>query len=358
MNYNDYRRKSKPVKVGPLVIGGQAPVTIQSMTNTDTSNFEATLAQVRALRAAGCELVRISVPKIEQAAVIARLKEADVGLPIVADIHYDYKIALACVDAGVDKIRINPGNIGASDRIKAVARACALHGVPIRIGVNGGSLESAVLAKYGRPCAEALAESALYHAALLEQQDFDDIIISIKSSDVKTMIDANRILAEKCAYPLHLGVTEAGGAHMGTLKNAAGIGALLAEGMGDTIRISLTADPCQEVIEGKNLLKALGLWQRPYVNLTSCPTCARTRVDIIRIVHELEQRIEKECHPSRPVHAAVMGCAVNGPGEAREADVGIAAGDGEGLLFKNGEKVRKIPEEQMINVLIEEINQF
>ncbi|MCI8589525.1 MAG: flavodoxin-dependent (E)-4-hydroxy-3-methylbut-2-enyl-diphosphate synthase [Clostridiales bacterium] len=358
MNYNEYRRKSRQVKVGGLYIGGNAPLSVQSMTNTNTGDVTATLAQVRALAASGCDLVRISIPSIEQAETIYQIKNAGVTLPLVADIHFDYKIALACVSAGVDKIRINPGNIGAKDRVRAVAKACAAKNIPIRIGVNGGSLEASLLAKYGKPCAEALAESALYHAALLEEVDFGDIILSIKSSDVKTMIEANRLLAEQCDYPLHLGVTEAGGAHMGTLKNAAGIGALLAQGIGDTLRVSLTADPCREGIEGTNLLKAMRLYDKPYVNLTSCPTCARTKVNLIDYVQTLEQRIETECHPSRPVHAAFMGCAVNGPGEAREADVGIAAGDGEGLLFKNGKAICKIPEEKMIDVLIEEINKY
>ncbi|MCI8332280.1 MAG: flavodoxin-dependent (E)-4-hydroxy-3-methylbut-2-enyl-diphosphate synthase [Clostridiales bacterium] len=358
MNYNEYRRKSRQVQVGGLYIGGDAPLSVQSMTNTDTGDVPATLAQVRALAASGCDLVRISIPSVEQAETIYKLKNAGVTLPLVADIHFDYKIALACVSAGVDKIRINPGNIGAKDRVRTVAKACAAKNIPIRIGVNGGSLEASILAKYGKPCAEALAESALYHAALLEEADFGDIILSIKSSDVKTMIEANRLLAEQCDYPLHLGVTEAGGVHMGTLKNAAGIGALLAEGIGDTLRISLTADPCREGIEGTNLLKAMGLYNKPYVNLTSCPTCARTKVNLISYVETLEKRIEAECHPSRPVHAAFMGCAVNGPGEAREADVGIAAGAGEGLLFKNGQAIGKIPEEKMMDVLIEEINKY
>lgn len=358
MDYNSYRRKTKEVKVGNVTIGGNAPVAVQSMTNTDTADYDATYAQIKALEGAGCNIVRVTVPTKEQVSTVYKLKCSDIRVPIVADIHFDYRIAIECAAAGIDKIRINPGNIGDDDRVKAVVDACTARNIPIRIGVNGGSLEKNILAKYGSPTAEAIAESALYHASLLERYDFDDIILSLKSSDVATMMAANRILAEKCGYPIHLGVTEAGGKHMGTVKNAIGIGSMLAEGIGDTIRVSLTADPLCEVEEGMNILRALGIAVGPYVNITSCPTCGRTKVDLIEMVRVLEERVKTECHPTRPVHAAVMGCVVNGPGEAREADVGIAGGIGEGLLFKNGETVEKVPEELIIDRLIEEINKF
>ena len=358
MKYSEYRRKTKEVCVGNVRIGGSAPVVVQSMTNTDTADFAATYRQIKTLEQAGCDIVRLTVPAIEQAETVYRLKCSDIRIPLVADIHFDYRIAVACAEAGIDKIRINPGNIGADEHVKEVVKACTAHNIPIRIGVNGGSLEKNILAKYGAPTAQALAESALYHASLLEKFDFEQIVLSIKSSDVRTMIEANRLLADQCEYPLHLGVTEAGGAHMGTLKNAAGIGALLADGIGDTIRVSLTADPLLEVTEGKNILKALCVEEKAYVNITSCPTCGRTGVDLISMVKELEDRVQRECHPSRPVHAAVMGCVVNGPGEAREADIGIAGGKGEALLFKHGKTVCKIPESEIINRLIEEINKL
>ncbi len=358
MEYNEYRRRSRKVKIGDIYIGGDAPVAVQSMTNTDTADFDATYKQIKKLESAGCDIVRITVPSVDFVKTVYKLKCSDVNIPIVADIHFDYKIAVECVAAGIDKIRINPGNIGSDEKVKAVVDACRSRNIPIRIGVNGGSLERSVLAKYGSPTADAIAESALYHASLLERFDFNDIVLSLKSSEVRTMMAANRILASKCDYPIHLGVTEAGTKHMGTLKNAVGIGGMLAEGIGDTLRVSLTADPVCEIAEGINILRSVGIAKGSYVNITSCPTCGRTKVDLIGLAEELERRALTECHPSRPVHAAVMGCVVNGPGEAREADVGIAGGIGEGLLFKGGEIIEKIPEDKIIDRLIEEINKF
>ena len=358
INYNEIRRKSKKIKVGNIYIGGDAPVAVQSMLNVDTLDFDAVYKQTLALERAGCDVVRLTVPTPEHAGTIYRLKEKGVKAPLVADIHFDYKAALEAAAAGADKIRINPGNIGGEDRVAAVVKACKEHNIPIRIGVNSGSLEKQVLEKYGSPTAQALAESAMYHVSLLEKYDFDNIIVAIKSSDARTMIAANRILAERCEYPLHLGVTEAGGAHMGTIKSAAGIGSLLCDGIGDTIRVSLSADPTLEVKEGRNILRALGMEKGAFVNLTACPTCGRTRVDIISLVDEFEKRCDNECHPSRPVHVAIMGCAVNGPGEAREADIGVAGGAGEGLLFKHGKTVGKIPEDKIIDTLISEINKL
>ena len=353
------RRLSKKIKVGNIFIGGDSDILVQSMTNTSSQDYEKTLSQMCALQEAGCDIIRMTVPDMQSVITLGRIKDSGkVSMPIVADIHFDYRLAIESAAAGADKIRINPGNIGSDDRVHSVVLACREHGIPIRIGVNGGSLEKDVLAKYNSPCAEALAESALYHASLLEKFDFDDIILSLKSSDVATMIKANEILAEKCDYPLHIGVTEAGSAHAGLIKNAMGIGALLCRGIGDTLRVSLTADPIKEVEEGHNILRALSLDRGNYVTVTSCPTCGRTNVDLIGIVEELERRAPLECRPSRPVHAAVMGCVVNGPGEAREADIGIAGGKGEGLLFMHGKSVCKVPENKIIDRLIEEINKF
>ena len=354
MEYNKIRRKTKKVKVGRIYIGGDAPVSVQSMTNTPSVDFESTAEQVRALEAAGCDVVRIAVPDMDSVRTVAKIKESDIGVPIVADIHFNHRLAIECAAAGIDKIRINPGNIGGDDRVKAVVDACRAAGIPIRIGVNGGSLEKDILAKYGSPTPEALAESALYHVKLLEKFDFDDIIIAVKSSDVVNMIKTNRILAEACDYPLHLGVTEAGTAHIGTLKSAVGIGSLLSEGIGDTIRVSLTDSPLLEVAEGKNILRAVGVGGGN-VSVVSCPTCGRTKIDIIGLANELESRLD-EIKTNRPIKVAVMGCAVNGPGEAREADVGIAGGNGEALLFANGEIIKKLPEEGLIDNLISYIN--
>ena len=353
---NDYRRKTTAVSVGGVIIGGEAPIAVQSMLSTDTYDIAACLAQTRALAAAGCDIVRLAAPDRESAAAFAALKEQGVTVPLVADIHFDYRIALECAAAGADKIRINPGNIGDDERVRAVVHACREKHLPIRIGVNSGSLEKHILAKYGAPTAEALAESALYHVALLEKFDFTDIVISIKASTVREMIAANRVLAEKCSYPLHLGVTEAGTAHIGTIKSAAGIGALLCDGIGDTIRVSLTDDPVREVIEAHNILRALELEQTG-INLVSCPTCGRTQIPLIDMVNEFEAR-RGEITTDKKLRVAMMGCVVNGPGEAREADIGIAGGKDEAVLFRHGEIIRKIPAADAVSVLIEEINKL
>ena len=304
-----------------------------------------------ALEKAGCEIIRAAIPNEEAVALIPAIKE-QVSVPLVADIHFDYRLALMAVEAGIDKIRINPGNIGSDDRVKAVADACRSHGIPIRIGVNAGSLEKHILAKYGAPVPEALVESALYHVSLLERFDFDDIVISIKSSNVQTMIAAYRLLAEKCEYPLHLGVTEAGTARMGVIKNAIGIGSLLVDGIGDTIRVSLTADPVEEVKAGYDILKAADS-RKTGAEIISCPTCGRTRINLIALANEVEAALA-DCR--KPVKVAVMGCAVNGPGEAREADIGIAGGDGCAILFRKGEILRKVPENEVVKTLLAEIN--
>lgn len=356
MNYNEFRRKSKQVMVGKCAVGGDAPVSVQSMTNTDSCNAEATLAQVRALAAAGCDIVRMAVPTMEAVKTVSAIKESGCTVPIVADIHFDYKLAIACADAGADKIRINPGNIGDDERVRAVVKACRAHAIPIRIGVNSGSLEKHILAKYGAPTAEALAESALYHVHLLQKFDFDDIIIAVKSSDPHRMAAATRLLAAQTPYPLHLGVTEAGTPTMGVLKSAAGIGGLLCDGIGDTIRVSLTADPLREAAEGHALLRALGM-EGNTVELISCPTCGRTAIDLIGLAEAFEARLHSgEIHATRPLKVAIMGCAVNGPGEAREADIGVAGGQHEALLFRHGEIIRKIPEDRVVEELIAEIN--
>ena len=352
----DFRRKTTAVSVGDIRIGGDAPIAVQSMLSRDTHDMAACLAQTEALAAAGCDIVRLAAPDKESAATFAYLKEHGVTLPLVADIHFDYRIALECAAAGADKIRINPGNIGDDERVRAVVNARREKKLPIRIGVNSGALEKHILAKYGAPTAEALAESALYHVALLEKFDFTDIVISIKASTVREMIAANRVLAERCSYPLHLGVTEAGTAHIGTIKSAAGIGALLCDGIGDTIRVSLTDDPVREVIEAHNILRALELEQTG-INLVSCPTCGRTQIPLIDMVNEFEAR-RAEITTDKKLRVAMMGCVVNGPGEAREADFGIAGGKDEAVLFRLGEIVRKIPAGDAVSVLIEEINKL
>ena len=352
------RRKSNAVRVGKLTVGGGAPITVQSMTNTDPRDREATLNQVRALARRGCDLVRLAVPDKEAASIFSYLKERGITIPLVADIHFDYKIALEAVAAGADKIRINPGNVGSRGNVAAVVRACRAAGVPIRIGVNGGSLERPLLAKYGAPTAEAIAESALGHAAILESLDFRDTVISVKSSDVRTMIDANRILAEKTNYPLHLGVTEAGGLKRGTVKGAIGVGTLLAEGIGDTVRVSLTADPLEEVAAAREILSALGLDPTAGIDVVSCPTCGRTRIDLIPLLAAFEKGLDERGLRQKKLKVAFMGCAVNGPGEAREADIGIAGGDGEALLFKHGETVAKYPSDKIVEVLLDEIEKI
>ena len=352
----DYRRKTTAVSVGDIRIGGDAPIAVQSMLSRDTHDMAACLAQTEALAAAGCDIVRLAAPDKESAATFAYLKEHGVTLPLVADIHFDYRIALECAAAGADKIRINPGNIGDDERVRAVVNACREKHLPIRIGVNSGSLEKHILAKYGAPTAEALAESALYHVALLEKFDFTDIVISIKASTVREMIAANRVLAERCSYPLHLGVTEAGTAHIGTIKSAAGIGALLCDGIGDTIRVSLTDDPVREVIEAHNILRALELEQTG-INLVSCPTCGRTQIPLIDMVNEFEAR-RAEITTDKKLRVAMMGCVVNGPGEAREADIGIAGGDGWGMIFEKGEQVEKLPYEELLPALLNRIEKL
>lgn len=338
----------RKVKVGKLVLGGEK-IFIQSMLNTPADDIPASVAQAKALEQAGCEIIRAAVPREENASLISALKSA-VSVPIVADIHFDHKIALRCVEAGVDKIRINPGNIGSAQKVREVADACRASGIPIRIGVNSGSLEKELLEKYGAPVPEALVESALRHASLLENCGFEDIVISIKSSDVKLMIAAYRLLAAKVDYPLHLGVTEAGTERMGLVKSAVGIGSLLCDGIGDTIRVSLTADPVQEVFAARDILRACGMGTG--VQIVSCPTCGRTKIDLISLAHRVEKSLSGV---DKPIKVAVMGCAVNGPGEAREADIGIAGGIGEALLFKKGQLLRKVPEDRIVDELIKEI---
>ena len=357
MKYNEIRRKTRTVKIGSLSIGGNSKIRIQSMTNTDTRDAAATIDQIKALADKGCDIVRITVPDLESAETIKEIKKAT-DIPIVADIHFDYKIAIRCAELGVDKIRINPGNIGSEDKIKAVCDACVARNIPIRIGVNSGSLEKSILQKYGSPTPEALAESALYNVSLLEKFGFFDIVISIKASDPKTMIEANRIVAEKCDYPLHLGVTEAGSKDMGSIKSAVGIGALLCDGIGDTMRVSLTDDPLEEIDAAKKILSAIGIEGQSGLQLISCPTCGRTQIDLIDLVNRFEDAIKTHKLSDVPIKVAIMGCAVNGPGEAREADVGIAGGIGEALLFKKGEIIKKIPEADIVSVLLEETKKF
>jgi (E)-4-hydroxy-3-methylbut-2-enyl-diphosphate synthase len=347
------RRKSKKIKTGNIFIGGDSPVTVQSMLNTPASDIEGSVRQALELERAGCEIIRAAVPDKDAVRLIYELKK-NLTVPVVADIHFDYRLALGSIDAGVDKIRINPGNIGSDERVKAVADACRAHGIPIRIGVNSGSVEKSILAKYGSPCAPALVESAMYHVSLLEKFDFEDIVISIKSSDVKTMIEAYRLAAERCGYPLHLGVTEAGTYESALVKSSIGIGVLLADGIGDTIRVSITDDPVREVEAAKKILKALSLG-KPGPDIVSCPTCGRTKINLIALAKEVEERL-KGC--SKPLKVAVMGCAVNGPGEAREADIGIAGGDGCALIFRHGEIICKVSETEAVDRLIEEIEKF
>jgi len=337
---------TKQIMVGGVPIGGGAPVTIQSMTNTRTDDVEATLHQIRTLAAAGCEIVRVAVPDMAAAKAVGKIKEGS-PIPVVVDIHFDYKLALEAIAAGADKVRINPGNIGGADHVKAVAQACARRGVPIRIGVNGGSLEKPLLAKYGGVCPEAMVESAFGHIRLLNQFDFDDICVSLKSSSVPMTMKAYQLMSQASDYPLHIGVTEAGTVRMGTLKSAVGIGGLLALGIGDTMRVSLSADPVEEVYAAKEILKAAGV-RKEGAELVSCPTCGRTRIDLIALANEVEERLKTV---DKPITVAVMGCVVNGPGEASAADCGIAGGVGEGLLFKKGQIVKKVPQEQLVDEL-------
>ena len=319
---------TKQILVGGVPVGGGAPVTIQSMTNTPTSDVEATVAQIRRLAAAGCQIVRVAVPDMAAAKAVGAIKE-QIDLPLVVDIHFDYRLALECIEAGADKVRINPGNIGGEDRVKAVAMACARKHIPIRIGVNGGSLEKPLLAKYGGVTPQALVDSAFGHIALLNRYDFDDICVSLKSSSVPIAMQAYQLMHEQSHYPLHLGVTEAGTTHMGTLKSAAGIGGLLALGIGDTLRVTLTADPVEEIYAARDILKAIGL-RKEGPDLVACPTCGRTKIDLIPLAQAVEERLKTV---TKPITVAVMGCPVNGPGEASAADVGIAGGEREGLAL-------------------------
>ena len=344
---------TRQVHVGPVAIGGGAPVSIQSMCNTPTENVDATVAQILRLEQAGCDIVRVAVPTREAAMAIPAIKSR-IHIPLVADIHFDYKLALLCINGGVDKIRINPGNIGSPERVRAVADGCRERGIPIRVGVNGGSLEKDILRKYGGVTAEALAESALGHVRLLEDCGFRDVCISVKCSHVPVNMAAYRLLHERTDYPLHLGVTEAGTPDMGVLKSAIGIGGLLCQGIGDTFRVSLTAYPVEEVVAAKRILQAIGL-RRSGPDLIACPTCGRTKYDMLSIAREVERRLEG-C--TKPITVAVMGCVVNGPGEASAADVGIAGGDGEGLLFAKGKILRKLPQDKLVDALMEEIDKL
>ena len=345
-------RTSKQVMVGRMPLGGGAPVTVQSMLNVPSTDIPGSVAQAKRLEAAGCQILRAAIPDMAAVALIPALKEA-VQIPLVADIHFDYKLALESVAAGVDKVRINPGNIGEDSRVRAVAKACREKGVPIRVGVNSGSVEKHILAKFGGPTPEALVESALYHVSLLEKFDFTDIVVSLKASSVDSTIRAYQLMAQRCSYPLHLGVTEAGTARMGLIKSAIGIGSLLQRGIGDTIRVSLTADPVEEIKAANDILRALDL--KKGVRFVSCPTCGRTRINLIALANQVEERL-KDCR--KPITVAVMGCAVNGPGEAREADIGVAGGVGEGLLFKKGQILRKVPQDQLLPALLEEIEKL
>ncbi len=344
-------RKVKPVKVGDYTLDG-SHIYVQSMLNTRSDDIEGSVRQAAELEKAGCEIIRAAIPDMEAVKLIPVIKSA-VSVPLVADIHFDYRLALESAAAGVDKIRINPGNIGDMDRVKQVADTCRMKNIPIRIGVNSGSLEKEILAKYGSPTPEALVESAMNHAKLLERFDFDNIVISIKSSDVSKMIASYRLAAERCDYPLHLGVTEAGTERMGIIKSSIGIGSLLCDGIGETIRVSLTDDPVKEVAAAVDILKCIG--KRGGVKLVSCPTCGRTRIDLVKVAKEVESAVS---NIDKDITVAVMGCAVNGPGEAREADIGIAGGDGCAIIFRKGEILRKIREEDIVSELLEEIDRI
>lgn len=344
---------TKQIMVGGVPLGGGAPITIQSMTNTRTDDVEATVEQIRRLTAAGCQIIRVAVPDMAAAKAVGAIKER-IEIPLVVDIHFDYKLALECVAAGCDKVRINPGNIGGDDKVRAVADACRNRDVPIRVGVNGGSLEKPLLAKYGGVTAEALVESALGHIRLLERYDFDQICVSMKSSSVPVTMAAYRLFSQRSDYPLHIGVTETGTPKMGILKSAVGIGGLLAMGIGDTVRVSLSADPLEEVYAARDILKAAGI-RRDGPELISCPTCGRTRVDLIGMATEVERRLVTV---DKPITVAVMGCTVNGPGEASAADVGIAGGDGVGLLFQHGQIIKKVPQDQLVDELFALIQQL
>ncbi len=347
-----FRKETRKIKIGnKTFIGGDSRITVQSMTNTDTRDIKSTVNQIRNLEIAGCDIIRCAVPDMEAAKAIGEIAK-QISIPLVADIHFDYRLALKAIENGVSKLRINPGNIGSIERVKMVAEACNDKNIPIRIGVNSGSLEKELLAKYGKPCPEALVESALKSADILEKMNFRDIVISIKSSDVQTMINSYRLMSEKSDYPLHLGVTESGTPWRGTIKSSVGIGTLLAEGIGDTIRVSLTGDPVEEIKVGNEILKALGI-KKGGIEFVSCPTCGRTQIDLIRIAKEIEDKLSS-C--KKDIKVAIMGCVVNGPGEAREADIGIAGGKGEGIIFKKGEILKKVKEEDLVQELMKEID--
>ncbi|WP_294351805.1 flavodoxin-dependent (E)-4-hydroxy-3-methylbut-2-enyl-diphosphate synthase [uncultured Clostridium sp.] len=345
------RRKTRKLRVGKVFVGGDSEITIQSMTNTDTRDAEKTLKQIRMLYNAGCQIIRCAVPDIKAAESLKEITKNS-PIPVVADIHFDYRLALKAIENGVDALRINPGNIGSEERVRLVAEAAKAKNIPIRIGVNSGSLEKDILERDGKVTAEGLVESALRHVRILEKLDFYDIVISIKSSDVKMMIEAYRLISEKCDYPLHLGVTESGTKERGTIKSSVGIGTLLAEGIGDTLRVSLTSDPIEEIKVAKEILRSLGL-RKGGLEFVSCPTCGRTQIDLIGIANAVEKKLE---NINKDIKVAVMGCVVNGPGEAREADIGIAGGKGEGIIFKKGKVIKKVKEEELITELMKEID--
>lgn len=347
------RRPCREVKVGSLKIGGDNPISIQSMTNTDTRDAKATIAQVKRLEEVGCDVVRVAVPDMEAAKNIGKIK-SNVNIPVIADIHFDHRLAIEAINQGIDGVRINPGNIGSIEKVKEVVNLCKEKNLKIRIGVNGGSLEKELLEKYGHATAEALVESALGHVKILEDLDFYNIVISLKSSDIYKTLEAYELISQKVDYPLHIGITESGSVKKGTIKSSIGVGALLLKGIGDTVRISLTGDPCEEVVVGKEILRSLGLLNDK-IKVVSCPTCGRCNIDLISVVNEVEEKIN---HLEKDITVAIMGCAVNGPGEAREADIGIAGGKGEGLLFKKGEIVRKINGNDLVKELLDEIEKY
>lgn len=347
------RRPCREVKVGSLKIGGDNPISIQSMTNTDTRDAKATIAQIKRLEEVGCDVVRVAVPDMEAAKNIGKIK-SNVNIPVIADIHFDHRLAIEAINQGIDGVRINPGNIGSIEKVKEVVNLCKEKNLKIRIGVNGGSLEKELLEKYGHATAEALVESALGHVKILEDLDFYNIVISLKSSDIYKTLEAYELISQKVYYPLHIGITESGSVKKGTIKSSIGVGALLLKGIGDTVRISLTGDPCEEVVVGKEILRSLGLLNDK-IKVVSCPTCGRCNIDLISVVNEVEEKIN---HLEKDITVAIMGCAVNGPGEAREADIGIAGGKGEGLLFKKGEIVRKINGNDLVKELLDEIEKY
>ncbi len=347
------RKETKAVQVGNIQIGGSSAISVQSMTTTDTRDAHSTIQQILELERAGCEIIRVAVPDMRAAEAVADIKKG-ISIPLVCDIHFDHKLALKCMENGADKIRINPGNIGSKENVRAVADMANALGIPIRIGVNGGSLQKDILAKYKSPTAEALVESALEHASLLEACAYDNIVLSLKASDVTTMIEAYRLASQACSYPLHLGVTEAGTHETGIIKSSIGIGTLLSEGIGDTIRVSLTEHPVHEVKAGIEILRAIGL-KKGGITFVSCPTCGRCRINLIEIANEVKEKCDAI---QKDIKVAVMGCAVNGPGEARDADIGIAGGDGEGLLFKKGEIIRKMPQNEIVQALMQEIEKM